>query len=231
MKEKLTHPKCLYIANLRLARMLADGSMLERVLEPLGDAVRVCAENVTATKNSSMQEYTDAVVDEESTVIESLIGAAFVVCQAQLNGIVSCIIRLNAPLKKGAETKAECRRATLVTTKGNARDILASEEKRLRISGYSRAQVIDAFANYFKHHEGWPASWTTAKGQAKHTSTVIMAVGAEEASSGNLRIGLRALGIPGYELSVMAKIVGDWAATLINAYEQDLARKHLLIAT
>ncbi len=58
-----------------------------------------------------------------------------------------------------------------------------------------------------------------------------MAVGAEEASSGNLRIGLRALGIPGYELSVMAKIVGDWAATLINAYEQDLARKHLLIAT
>ena len=83
-------------------------------------------------------EYSDDEPDPE--LVEGMIGAAFIVCQAQITAIVSAVKRIarHEPL-------------SIPTTKP---DILARGE---RIPGktYTKVAAIDHYANFFKHADEW----------------------------------------------------------------------------
>ena len=89
----------IYQILLKLTRMHADPATLERVLEPLGTAVRECSDAIASAQQSGIEDYIDAVVDDECAVVEALLGSAFVTTQAVINGVVAHIVRLHERVK------------------------------------------------------------------------------------------------------------------------------------
>jgi hypothetical protein len=74
-------------------------------------------------------------------------------------------------------------------------------------SKFSEVQVIDAFANYFKHKAEWAGDWDKLKTLQLKTAQIIQAVGASQESTGNLRTGSKVLGNETYtNISTLAII-------------------------
>ena len=93
----------------------------------------------------------------------------------------------------------------------------------------SQVQVIDAFANYFKHHEEWHGSWGQLTDQAGRTVQVLSAVGADQYSTGNFRMAADKLGNKRYEnLEVFSSVLRDWGRVVHEQYNAELRSKNLL---
>jgi hypothetical protein len=96
-------------------------------------------------------------------------------------------------------------------------------------SKYTEIQIIDAFANYFKHSDQWPLDWSKADGQSKDTIEIIQSVGAQPGSSGNMRTGAEALGCPTYNnLDSLLDKITQWRDELVKQYRTELKRFKLL---
>ncbi len=118
---------------------------------------------------TSDEGYIDAVSDEETSVIENLLGAAFVVCQTYLTGVVSQVTKLN----KWCERQFG---ESLPSASGRRIDILGRGVSTSAVTTggtrYTVSQVTDAFANYFKHRDEWKTvDWTKLDGQAQGTAS------------------------------------------------------------
>ena len=105
---------------------------------------------------------------------------------------------------------------------------MALASRRVGQSGYTEIQVINALANFFKHHDEWKASWADLKGQQKQTADIIAAIGVHEFSTGQFRTGLKALGIDYAELHLLAEAVKNWASAVHRTYENELEQQGLL---
>ena len=73
---------------------------LERVLEALSEAVRECDRVIDRAKASGCDEYSDGVADDESDVVDSLVGTAFIATQTQITAVVSSIERVHRRAQK-----------------------------------------------------------------------------------------------------------------------------------
>ena len=209
----------IYQILLKLTRIHGNPETLARVLEALGAAVCESSSEINRAKESRIDGYIDAVVDDECAFIESLIGAALVASQARITSVVSSIKRVHKRAEKDGHV--------LRTTDGSKRGLLVFGGSKP--STHSQIQFIDAFANYFKHHDEWTGPWSAVTGQSKSTISVISAAGATEGSTGILRTGAHALGIDDYEkLIPLSEIVRSWAATLVTSYERELRAVKLL---
>ena len=195
---------------------------LERVLETLAEAVRECGKVIDRAKLSEDEDYIDAVVDDECEVLESIVGTAFVAAQTEITRVKTHIQRIHSCAKRDGHI--------LKSSNGTKSGIL----KLGSPPGveYSKVQLIDAFANYFKHRDDnqWRLPWTEIdpKAQAKQTAVLITAAGAQEGSSGNLRSGLESLGIDYEDLIGLHKEVTAWAKAVAETYEGELKALKLL---
>lgn len=187
---------------------------LERVLSSLGDAVTESNKILERARTTGDEDYFDGVCDDESNVVESLIGAAFVASQAHITGVVSSIIRLGVQAAKDDHP--------LTSSTGKREGILRIESSMIGSPAFSRIQVIDAMANFFKHHDEWTVPWSKLNKNQKPTATVVVAVGGTEGATGNLRKGLNALGIDADLLGELHNEVSTWAAAAIKRYEEEL---------
>jgi len=188
---------------------------LERVLQVISNAITEVSENISEAIESKRDEYIESVVDDETSVVEELLGAAFVVCQSYITTIVSGLMSLHE--------RADSDGHKLTSTDGSRRDILGTESTEVGKSEFTEIQTIDAFANYFKHHTEWRANWNKVKGSSKRTVQIIKSVGAEQGSTGNLRKGAEVLGNPTYNNvdSFIDKIV-EWRDELLILYRKEL---------
>jgi hypothetical protein len=208
---------------LKLMKMHSNSVVLPRVLESLCDAVSTSYDAVNSAQQSGSDDYFEAVQDSESELIEALLGAAFVAAQAEINALVGYTHRLHElVIEKGykLQTTADSRRCILDFGDQNSNPTIGN-------SVFSRVRVIDAFANYFKHHDEWH-SWSSANGLAQKTIEIISTVGALEHRTGNLRAGVTALGIENEQLTALSEMVALWGSSLIAAYEQELTVLKLL---
>ena len=209
-------PTHLYHIFLDLVESSARATALRRVLESLSDAAIACHVTISDARTSGSEEYRDAVADEESAVIESIIGAAFVVAQTELNSVIAYVGHLHA--------FAKARGQVLCSTDGSKPDIRRFGSPVVGQTRYTRIDLINAFANYFKHHDEWPIPWPV-----KHsTSAMVAAAGAKSGSTGNLRAGLDALGIDRDLLTLLNDDVASWATKIASAYRAELRAKSLL---
>lgn len=210
----------IYDVLLELIWIRSTSQSVHRVMQSLGDAVNDCSVAVDKASKSGSDEYMEAVIDEECGVIENLIGAAYVTCQAEITGVVAHVMRIHASAKEQGHS--------LNSSDGTKAGIMALGSKLVGSSPYTEIQVINAFANYFKHADEWDQRWAALKGQQKQTADIVAAVGAKEFCTGDLRAGLEALGIDYTKLHLLATAVHTWASTVHSTYESELKQKQLL---
>ncbi|MCG2722496.1 MAG: hypothetical protein L6290_10860 [Thermodesulfovibrionales bacterium] len=213
----------IYREFIDLIRIHTGPTPLERVLQTLGDAVDACTGAITRAESSGDAEYIDAVVDDECDVIENLLGAAFVACQADISAVISHVNRMH---KRGLSDGHR-----LASSDSSKTGILALDNQLVATSTYSYVQVIDAVANYFKHRDEWRGSWIqfSPKSREGKTVAIITVVGAKQGSTGNMRTGVTALGISNYRnLTSLYEHIASWADNVATAYESELRSFNLI---
>ena len=117
----------------------------------------------------------------------------------------------------------------LSTTDGSKTGIMRFGNQPLLDTQYSQVQAINAFANYFKHHEEWDGPWEQLKGKPAGTVPVLLMTGAKQFSTGNFRTAAERLGTVSYEnLEVFAKILRGWGQAVHEQYDVELRERGLL---
>lgn len=193
-----------------------DTPTLEEVLRTLGKAALQAEDRITEVAKTQDGDYIGEVFAEETILIEDVLGCAFVVTQSYITDIVSRLKWLHHRV----ERDGHC----LTTTDASKLALINSYSDIVPGTAYTQIQVINAFANYFKHHDEWP-KWDNATDQSAVTVGILLAVGADENSSDNCRKGLTALGIDrAFDVYTMANIVARWHSNLSNAYKDELKR-------
>jgi len=176
-------------------------------------------QRITDVRRSNDGEYIAEVYAEENMVIEDLLGCAFVACQSYITRVVSRIQWLHQRL----EHDGSC----LTTTKGTRSALLKAHSAIVPGTCFTHVEVVNAFANYYKHHEQWAAKWDRELSQkrsiSRETINVIRASVAAEDLPHNCRKGLIALGIDRvFDVYTMADILMRWHTDLADAYRKEL---------
>jgi hypothetical protein len=190
-----------------------DTTSLRRLLEALGAAIKRCSDQIDRAANSGNEDYADAVTEAECGVIEDLLGTAFVGCQIFITATVSG----TRHFQELSNDKSAHEKATVL---GIGSPTLAS-------TNYTRVQVIDALANYFKHRDEWTGEWAALTGRAGQTISIIRAAGATQGNTGNLRTAAQALGVSDYgNLEILHNTIQEWCDNVWNAYRLKINEAH-----
>lgn len=205
-----------YHVFLRLLELEAVFSTLTRSLEPIGEAIQEGSDIIDRAVESGSEDYPEIVTDEEVEIIENLLGTAFVICQTHITCVVSRAKKLH--------TFFQVREGRVLGALDNSKSaILKRGADVIPGSAYSSIEVIDAFANYFKHRDEWPSDWAQLRGLQSRTRDVITAFNAASGSTGNLRAGAEALGNTEYHsVLLFADKLEVWRTNLKNAYGEQL---------
>ena len=187
---------------------------LTRVLDALAIGVKAAGQNIREASKANDYEWVDTVT-VECGITEDLIGAAFVTSQAQVTAIVSRVMRLHE--------LAQANNITLATSDGTKTGVMQMATRKVMGTSHSEIEVINAFANYFKHNDEWTGEWAKLPQRDKRTADILLAVGVAEHSTGILRQGVRAFGIQFDELPFFARSIRGWSNEVHRAYENELA--------
>jgi len=187
-----------------LFRVEIEADSLPRILDALSEGIRGCEDAIRHAGDLGKTKYVDNVVDSECDMLEELLGMAFVACQVSITRVVS---RVHEFRQLAADGKGP-----LKGTGGKKEEIMYFGSGRVKETGYTQVQIIDAFANYYKHRDGWRGSWDKLKDpRQKKAADIIRSVGATEGSTGNLRTGAKALGnLELTDLNVFLQAIRSW---------------------
>ncbi len=203
---------------------------INRVLAPLSTAIAESGGKIDEMTSRFESPLVDSWVDDEVGVIEELLGVAFVACQAFITQIVTHLMRIYKHAEK---------QGVPLMTMGDI-SLMTPRQKKVAImrcgysgeEGYSPIEVINAFANYYKHSDEWGLNgvdWDDPTGLPAYTIPVIRFAGAEEGSTGNLRTGAESLGNPEYkDLTVFAAYISTWRKNLLDACRAELISERLI---
>jgi len=224
------HPVNPYQMELSWLSLTGDVSTLQRVLETLGDAIKESEKRLIKAQRTGSADWAEVVLDEECAITEDLIGAAFVVCQTYITGVAARVIGLHRhhdretpgnPLQTTSDSKYQ----GTPTRPG----IFRFGSRTIGRSGRTAVEAIDAFANYFKHHDEWVGSWTKLKGPGTKTAQTIMSLGASRGSTGNLRTGAERLGNKDYaDFDIFVTDLTRWTNRLLDGYAKELHKRGLI---
>lgn len=206
-----------YMLGLEILRGNLFDRNLEIILLALGKAIGDCESAIQKAGATDNEYYIDAVTDDEVDVIEGLLGTAYVLCQTYITKIVSDVIFLHRYHNRSNPP------SRLKTTSDFKDSILSFGSKVIPDVGYTEVQVIDAFANYFKHRDEWPPDWDKLDKRSAKTAEVIMSIGASSGCTGNLRRASEVLGNQMFkETLIFSDVVNNWCKKLYEAYEAEL---------
>lgn len=196
---------------------------LERLLGPIEQELReICAsfEKMQPPPDDADDNQRwgyESFVDDKCEEIEGLLAVAFVVAQTHVTQVVSRAMRvLDAAVASGTPL------AGFGSKKEWKQQLLRCGSALVPQTPYTQVEVLNAFANYFKHHEEWRGPWAEIKdGLASFTVKVITAAGASQGSTGNFRSGAEALGNKTYQdLGAFVAIISGWRAQVTDALEK-----------
>jgi hypothetical protein len=193
---------------------------LNRTLDALGNAICQCKKAIDQAKASGPPEYGDAVTEGECEMVEALLGVAFVASQVSISRVVSRVMAIHRTAGK---------KIPLTTTGKKKPEIIRIGCQGDGEDQPTEVELIDAFANYFKHRDEWPANWDKLDNRQAQTKKVIESVGAKQGCSGNMRTGAEALGNTGYhDVGIFYRVIGRWEDAVRAGYREELTLKELL---
>lgn len=213
-----------YLLLLRLWEEDLDYSPLIPCLEALGNAIRRCSQVISCAGRNRSEDYVEAVTDQQTEVIETLLGTTFVLCQTYIACTVSSAERLECFFQQKEKRTLNALENTEKTTK------LRHGARAIDGTGYTDIQAIHAFANYFKHRDSWTIDWNDLpKGNQTKTRDIVCALGADPTSSGNLRAAAEVLGNCDYgSVLVFANRLESWSKELKNRYKAQLETENVI---
>jgi len=213
-----TNPYAVYLGWIRST---TDPRWLTRCFAPIGDAIKDSDREIDHLRPDDDEAYVEAVVDEETEVLEQLLGTAFVLCQTYITGVVARIVGLHQ-LHDHRDS------STPLTTTGRTKPEIWAFGGKVGKTPYTGPEIINAFANYSKHGEEWQGAWEKLAGK-NHTVQIVSVCGARRGSTGNLRTGAKLLGNRRFSDTLrFATIVSDWAKRLASSYQTELAGRGLI---
>ncbi|KAB8333110.1 hypothetical protein SD80_014695 [Scytonema tolypothrichoides VB-61278] len=212
--------------------MDAQGEVYKRVLEELGKAI----EKSTSLANEletdqkllpQQKDYIDYIIDDECLFVEYLLCTAFVLCQAYIVNVVSTVEKIHVRAKQSLGRDLKTIPVCNEKSKERRKKILQfGQTLAFSYEGdyFSAIQLINAFANYFKHRDEWDVNWEELEGTQKDTAKLIQSVGAKFGCSGNLRQGSSALGNPEFTNTlIFFEKLQQWHIDLASAYDKELS--------
>lgn len=161
-----------------------------------------------AEQCEALQLWKEGVIDEECDLIESIIGAAFVVCQTKVSEIIQIAKTARSTLRS---IDPQCQLDEI--TKNKALEI----GSKAGTSSVSKIRALWECANYFKHRDEWVCSkWENLSyDMQKKTASVCKQIGLSPGSTGNLRRGAEIVGSKEhYDLSEFTRVISEWSSEL-----------------
>ncbi|NMG18784.1 hypothetical protein [Brasilonema bromeliae] len=207
----------------------AQGEVYKRVLEELGKAIEKSTSlaNELETNQKLLPQEKDSIIDDGCLLIEYLLGTAFVLCQAYIVDVVSTVEKIHVRAKQSLGRDLKTIPVFNEKSKISRKDILRFGQTlpfSYEGDNFSPIQLINAFANYFKHRDEWDVNWEKLEGTQKDTAKVIQSVGAKFGCSGNLRQGSSALGNPEFTNTlIFFEKLQQWHIDLASAYDKELS--------
>jgi hypothetical protein len=131
---------------------------------------------------------------------EPLFGIGFVAAQSYALGTVSDLNSVRMSRRKPKIEKLDC----------YACDTIALKE------GVTRIQLINASANYFKHHDEW-ARWPTGRDRGAHDTKVLGSVGITAKTEFPCIDAVDLLCGSSWELIVLHQMLKEWRVHLFKA--------------
>jgi hypothetical protein len=133
-----------------------------------------------------------SVQDEHDiAVVQLLVGSSFVLGQAAIAQAVSIAVKINELADRPAWLPHG--KAALMSTEALVHDG----------TGLSTIVLIDAVANYVKHHYEWPDDWAGSS-RAQTTIDIVRKLGLEPNDENNLPHAVREFGMTESDLSPMS---------------------------
>jgi len=165
-------------------------------------------------KNLAVKRLRDESWDPYELIVETQIGLVLVMCQTYIARIVSLVNYFYKDYEAlfGKE---------LMKIDTSKRSLMSHFGPRVKGAQYSSVEVIDALANYFKHHEEWGGKLASLRGNEKRTAEIVRSVGADLSRSlwysQNLTKCTKKLGIGSMrEYFSLLKLVDSWKFDIGN---------------
>jgi hypothetical protein len=163
-------------------------------IEPLHGVVVGIEAALTAIREH-VEEGGDGVTALDHA--ETLFGLGFVAAQAYILGTWTDLNRIRGSSARAPVTKSDC---------------YASDSIKVQ-AGITRIHVINAVANYFKHHDEWTA-WPK-----NETARIFTAVGITEDTEHPCIHAAELLCGPAWRLIVLHQIVKEWREHVIRTFQ------------
>jgi hypothetical protein len=212
----------IYLLHLDLIGREFPSTTLERVFESIDQSIAASSRAIEEAVDNGDDDYATSVADDECDLIEALLGIAFVAAQTEITATTARVKSLHERFQR------DFPHSNLTTTTGRKADILRDANPVIK-PPYTAVEVLNAFANFFKHADEWDAEWRAGTLQQQQTISVLRAAGAVPLSTGTLRTGATALGLD-WKLSVrgLSDIVTIWRKNLRAQYQKELAGRGLV---
>jgi hypothetical protein len=202
---------------LRLLDGAIDDETYIAVLGNIGNGIREAGKRTDSANELGFERFAEPLIDLETEFIESQLGTAYLSCQVKITEIAEAALHVREmALNDGHTFRAFGNKDHSLRALGPAFD-----------GAYSKAEILWALANDFKHRDQWPpGSWQSPPSSlVQRTIDAIKAAGLQESSSGNLRTGAEALGNRTYEeVALFGQIIGDWASCMRVLIRNDLGK-------
>ncbi len=131
--------------------------------------------------------------------VEPLFGLGFVAAQSYALGTVSDLNSVRTSRRKPKKEKLDCYACDIIALNG----------------GVTRIQLINASANYFKHHDEW-ARWPTGSDRGAHDTKALASVGITEKTDFPCIDAVDLLCGTRWELIVLHQILKEWRVHLFS---------------
>jgi hypothetical protein len=167
-------------------------------IEPLHDViVGIDAGLAAIHERLNAEEGFDGISGREHA--EALFGLGFVAAQSYALGTVSDLNSVRMSRRKPKKEKLDCYACDSIALKG----------------GVTRIQLINASANYFKHHDEW-VRWPTGSDRGAHDTKALRSVGITEKTEFPCIDAVDLLCGTSWELIVLHQILKEWRVHLFG---------------
>jgi hypothetical protein len=217
-------------ALLSLGRLAATSDIIDRLHRAIEKEITSASKRIESAARTGDSDYADGVTDDECELVEQLLGLAFVAGQTFMTSVRTRIVRLSVA--------CESQFGRPLTLGGNrGYDTFKVGASMQAGSGFTKAEVVNAIANYWKHQEDWPTGeeargsrivtvWdlTALRNNEKRTVEIVVGIGMLPGNTGNLRSAARVLGVTNFEdLSPIRQELHSWAQTVYTQTREELS--------
>ncbi|MFA4907069.1 MAG: hypothetical protein WC602_02235 [archaeon] len=155
-------------------------------------------------------------------ILELQTGLILLLCQSYISQVISMVRHIHSDLSKifGVDFSSYPYKKM---------DLISNFNPKVNGTEYTEIEVIDALANYFKHHEEWGGKISSLTGNSRRTADIVSQIGADLSmalwSSRNLTICIKRIGVTSLDMIyIIPGKIDTWKQNIGNQYKDYFSR-------